>query len=136
MVNLPSMDTDRLRYFCTVAQTAHIHRASELLGISPAALSKSMKQLEAELGIKLLASTGRGIAITDDGKAFAARAERWLADWDVLLSASQAKAREKQTVRLGSFEVFTTHALGPMLRDHLRDVDLVLHELGPGQLEE
>src|SRR5271168_2893292 len=98
------MDTDRLRYFCTVAQTAHIHRAAELLGISPAALSKSIKQLESELGLRLLASSGRGIAITDDGKSFAARAERWLADWDLLVASSQTKARETRTLRIGAFE--------------------------------
>lgn len=130
------MDTDRLRYFWTVSQTANIHRASELLGISPAALSKSMKLLERELELKLVIPSGRGIAITDEGKALATKIEKVLADIDALRAQAAPAESAAAPLRVGSFEVFTTHALGPLVRDHFPDGSLVVHELLPGRLEE
>lgn len=132
------MDTTRLRYFCTVCQTVNIHRAAELLGISPAALSKAIKLLESELGVALLIPSGRGIAITDQGKVFAARAQVLLKEFEQLRASAKNAEAKRDVLRVGSFEVFTTHCLWPLLKDYLSDTesDLVLHELGPGKLEE
>jgi DNA-binding transcriptional LysR family regulator len=129
------VDSNRLRYFCTVARTVHVHRAAELLGISPAALSKSVKQLELEVGVRLVGQSGRGIVITEQGKAFARQAEVLLADWEGLRSSLQRQAEARERLRIGSFEVFTTHFLGDLLRTEFADTELTLHELGPGQLE-
>jgi DNA-binding transcriptional LysR family regulator len=130
------MDTDRLRYFCTVAQTANIHRAAELLRLSPAALSKSIKLLEGELNLKLIVPSGRGIAITDEGKLLAERATKLLDDFEGLRRAAHLPAESERPLRIGSFEVFTTHGLGPLFRDLLEERELILHELVPGRLEE
>lgn len=128
------MDTNRLRYFCTVAQTVNIHRAAELLHLSPAALSKSIKLLEEEVGLQLLLPAGRGIAITEEGRRFAMEAERVLSQVQGLHAFKQKRANGGPTLRLGSFEVFTTHALAKILPRE--SFTLTLHELVPGKLEE
>ncbi len=48
------MDTGRLRYFCAVARTGSLRRAAELVKVSPPALSKAIKLLESECGVRLI----------------------------------------------------------------------------------
>lgn len=128
------MDTTRLHYFCVVTQTGSLQRASELLHLSPAALSKAMKTLEGEVGFPLLLPNGRGIAVTDRGRALARRAAPLLAQLEKLSVDSRSTEAARAVLRVGSFEVFTTHALSA-LAEAWDDADVVLHELTPGKLE-
>lgn len=129
------MDTERLRYFCTLAQTQNMQKASELLHISPAAISKALKVLESEVSRQLFVRSGRGIVLSDEGKLFAVEAEKILSQIDAICKGKSLNKSQAPLLRLGSFEVFTTHTLGPLLKEHLGDTSLVLHELVPGQLE-
>ena len=72
---------NRLRYFCTVADTGSLRAASEILHLSPAALSKAIKLLEEELEQELLVPAGRGILITDVGKRLAQRGRGAVGAW-------------------------------------------------------
>ncbi|MGZ3686562.1 MAG: LysR family transcriptional regulator [Bdellovibrionota bacterium] len=45
------MNIDRLRYFAAVVETRNLRKASELVGISPASMSKAISTLEGELGL-------------------------------------------------------------------------------------
>ena len=67
------MDINRLRYFSVIAKTENLHAASEILYISPPALSKAMKTLEIEMGQELLQNAGRGIRLTEKGQLLASR---------------------------------------------------------------
>ena len=57
-----------LRGFLLAAQTGSFTKAAAQLGISPSALSHSIKGLEARLGVKLLNRTTRSTATTDAGE--------------------------------------------------------------------
>lgn len=129
------MDTYRLRYFCVIVRTGSLRKAAELLKLSPAALSKALKLLEEEVGAKLTAPSGRGIVITDAGQELAQRAEILLKEIDALPQALQSSASAERPVRIGSFEVFTTHFL-PRLLEQLGEQTVELHELIPGHLEQ
>jgi DNA-binding transcriptional LysR family regulator len=129
------MDLNRLRYFCVIAETGSLRRAADLLRVSAPALSKAVKLLEAETGKKLIAPSGRGIVITDPGRALAERARGILRGVDELRGGLAARADAGRPVRIGSFEVFTTYFLGPLLRAHLPDVPAMIHDLTPGILE-
>src|SRR5688500_14825919 len=109
------MDTNRLRYFCTIAETKSIRNSAELLRISPAALSKAVKTLEAEVGYPLLIREGRGILVTDRGARLAQKAKPILQQLNRLREDSESESSSSVVLRLGSFEVFTTHFLGPLL---------------------
>jgi len=130
------MDFDRLRYFSTIAETKSMRKAAELLHISPAALSKAVKQLELEAGAKLIVPSGRGIAITDAGVRIAAATENILSQVEALRDEVAGDSKKDQPLRVGSFEVFTTYFMGPLLREHINPPSLALHELIPGALEE
>lgn len=61
------MEMNELRYFSAVAQTQNIHRASELIGISPSSISKAISKLENELNTKLFVRQGRNIILSQEG---------------------------------------------------------------------
>lgn len=58
------------RIFYTVANHGNITKASEELMISQPAISKSIKNLEEQLGGTLFIRTKRGVILTDEGKEF------------------------------------------------------------------
>lgn len=128
------MDIDRVRYFCVLAKTGSITKASEVLRISQPALSKAIKLLETETGLQLTEREGRGLIITEAGKRFLETAEPVLNSW-LNLSRNLQQPIVNEQFRVGSFEVFTTYFLSVLLKVHpFRS--LVLQEFMPGQLEQ
>lgn len=68
----------QLKYFQVVARLEHISKAAEELYVSQPALSKTISQLEKELGIRLFDRNGKYIKLNRYGKAFCAKVERAL----------------------------------------------------------
>ena len=62
------LDFRVLNYFLTVAQEKTISKAAESLHLSQPTLSKQLKELEEELGVKLFTRGNREITLTEDGK--------------------------------------------------------------------
>jgi len=58
------------RFFYVVANTKNITKAAEELMISQPAISKSIKNLEEQLGGQLFIRTKRGVILTEEGKEF------------------------------------------------------------------
>lgn len=65
-----NVNFELLRTFYTVASVGNITRASELLMISQPAVSKSIKNLEDQLGGVLFNRTKRGVVLTEEGAEF------------------------------------------------------------------
>lgn len=64
------LDLRRLQCFAAVAQTEHVGAAAEMLHISPSPLSRQIRQLEDELGVKLFDRRGKRLQITSSGREF------------------------------------------------------------------
>lgn len=64
------MDLLQLHYFRTVASLEHMTKASEALHVSQPSLSRTIGNLEKELGVELFYRTGRKISLNPYGKAF------------------------------------------------------------------
>src|ERR1700752_4647548 len=60
-------DFAELKAFAAVVERASFARAAEHLGLSPSALSQTIRQLEARLGVRLLNRTTRSLAATTAG---------------------------------------------------------------------
>jgi LysR family nitrogen assimilation transcriptional regulator len=72
------MDLRLLEYFIRVAEAGSINGAAKELGLSQPALSRSLTQLEHDLGQQLVLRCRTGIRITEAGTILASRAESLL----------------------------------------------------------
>ncbi|WP_312706881.1 LysR family transcriptional regulator [Stenotrophomonas sp.] len=65
---MTSLKTNDLQAFLAVATEQSFTKAGARLGVTPSALSHTMRQLEDRLGIRLLARTTRNVAPTEAGE--------------------------------------------------------------------
>lgn len=68
------MRLTQIRDFLAVVECAGVRAAARKLGVSQPTLSNSVRELEAELHVQLLARSARGVVLTPAGRAFHTRA--------------------------------------------------------------
>jgi len=68
------MDIKQLRYFIAIAEEKNITAAANRLHLSQPPLSIMLKQLEDELGVKLIERNGKSMELTDKGNVLYKRA--------------------------------------------------------------
>jgi DNA-binding transcriptional LysR family regulator len=96
------VDTRLLRYFVAVAEEGTLTRAAERLFVSQPALTKQIKQLETQLGVRLFTRSRTGMTLTAPGRTLAERVPALLADWDqVLRETKSAASRAARLLRVG-----------------------------------
>ncbi|MEM1075735.1 MAG: LysR family transcriptional regulator [Pseudomonadota bacterium] len=88
------MELRHLRYFVAVADYGGISHAAERLNIAQPAVSRQIRDLEAELGVELLIREGRRVILSDAGRSFADRAR-------AILAASSSAADEALRIARG-----------------------------------
>lgn len=97
------LNLKHLEHIDAVVRTGSLTAASDALGISPPALSKSIKTLERQLGTQLFDRKGRVLSLTRFGEEFTDEARRMLSQADYLESRARAVARgEAGEIRVGS----------------------------------
>ena len=72
------MNVLHMKYAVEVADTGSINKASEILLIAQPNLSRSIKELEADLGITIFVRTRKGMMLTPEGSEFIGYAKRIL----------------------------------------------------------
>ena len=72
------MELRHLRYFVTVAEALSFTKAAVKLHTSQPSLSRQIKDLEEELGVRLLNRTKQLVTLTEEGRSFLADAKRLL----------------------------------------------------------
>ena len=133
------MDIRHLRYFVAVAEEGTVTRAAERLGIQQPPLSQQIRQLEDELGTRLLRRLPRGVELTEAGRVLLAEAR------EILDRMGRAVARvrrsgkgEEGSLAIGftssaSFHPFVLDAIRAFGEAHPR-VSLALEESNTGEL--
>ncbi len=134
------MELRHLRYFQAVAEEKHFGRAASRLHMAQPPLSQQIKQLEDELGVKLLSRTTRRVDLTPAGETYLARVRAILQSVDAAGDEAQRIGRglEGRLVIgcVGSATYSLLPALARALREQLPDVDFAFQGemLSPDQV--
>ncbi|MBU4681276.1 LysR family transcriptional regulator [Cedecea davisae] len=122
----------QLRVFVAVAHAGSFSRAGESIGLSQSAVSHSLKELEVELGVKLLDRTTREVVLTPAGEQLAPRLERLLEELTTtLLDARVVGDRLSGTVRVAASQTLSAHLMPQSIAAATRaypNIRFVLHD--------
>ncbi|MBL8202373.1 MAG: HTH-type transcriptional activator IlvY [Chromatiales bacterium] len=129
------MDVQQLRQFLRLAEALHFGRASASSNVSPSALSRSIRQLEAEVGARLFDRDNRSVALTPQGETVLGWAREVLTGWDVVRHTVQEQSGNLQGevslyCSVTASYSFLFELLGKLRRDHPR-IELKLHTGDP-----
>jgi DNA-binding transcriptional LysR family regulator len=131
------MELRHLKTFRAVAEELHFSRAAAKLNVAQPALSRTMMDLESEMGVRLVDRNSRGVALTEAGSVFLERVKRILDDTQTAVSEAQRRSRgETGILRIGFIGTLSFELLPRLLRVYraaFPAVDLILRELGPTQ---
>src|ERR1700744_5458361 len=116
----PQVDLDlRLGgYFVVVAEHRHFGRAATTLRIAQPSLSRQIRRLEQQLGVRLLDRTPQGTRLTEAGEVFLPKAKA------LLRSAAQATAQARAAAQPSRITIgyttglIVTPAVREMRREH------------------
>jgi DNA-binding transcriptional LysR family regulator len=122
------IDLSTLAVFIAVAEERSFTRAGKRLGVSPSATSHAIRDLEEDLGVRLLSRTTRSVAPTEAGERLLTRLRPALNEVQSVLSdLSGLRDKPVGRVRLLIPRVAGTAVLGPKLAQFTRDYpDVVL----------
>jgi DNA-binding transcriptional LysR family regulator len=133
------MDLRRLRYLVTVADEGHITRAAERLGLQQPPLTRQIRSLEDELGVRLFERLPRGVKPTEAGAAAVEEARAILARAERLPDLARRAARGEQgrlavgVTSSGAFHPFVAQQIRAF-RTGAPGVQLALAEDGTPEL--
>ena len=128
------LDLYQLRTFLAAAREQNFARAARALGVSPPAVSQSVALLERSAGRKLFRREGRRVALTAEGAALKARAERVFDEVELAERELAGAAPRPVELRIVAREMITNHLLPPVLAEAERrrpGTRFGLHALDP-----
>ncbi|GIL38924.1 LysR substrate-binding domain-containing protein [Roseiterribacter gracilis] len=132
-----------LRAFEAAARLASFKEAASELFVTPTAISHQLKQLETQLGVRVLDRSPRAVTLTDDGRVLFDAVTSAFATIDIAIDRLQQQQTTK-VITLSATTSFLSQWLVPRLdalRRALPDLDLRLHasvklaELRPGTVD-
>ena len=101
----------QLRAFVAVARVGRFGRAAERLHVTQSALSMMIRELEAQLGVRLFDRHTRMVRLTEAGAELLPVAEKTLED----LESAVAQSRDLATLRRGRVSIATSTVLAGTL---------------------
>lgn len=131
-------DLRQLRAFVAVAEELNFTRAAERIHLAQQAVSKSVAQLERELGVELMERTTHNVRLTPAGAALLDAGREVLAAADAAFEQAQMLGRGMAgTVRVGvtpPVGMAVRAEVASALRDGAPEVSVAFHEVRPGEL--
>ncbi|WP_431283743.1 LysR family transcriptional regulator [Humitalea sp. 24SJ18S-53] len=117
-----TVDLNALRLFATIARHLNFRRAALALGMSPAALSERLRELETRMGVRLLNRTTRSVALTEAGRSLLETLDPALAAISAAIDAVGAQgASLTGTLRINAPLPAMEFRLGPLAIDFLAE---------------
>lgn len=102
----------QLKVFVAVASHGSFSQAGQMIGLSQSAVSHSIKELESEMGIRLLDRTTREVVLTEAGEQLASRLEHLLEELNnTLLDVRSYGQQRSGTVRVAASQTISAHLM-------------------------
>jgi DNA-binding transcriptional LysR family regulator len=116
----PGIDLDLrlVGYFVVVAEQRHFGRAATALRIAQPSLSRQIRRLEQQLGVRLLDRTPQGTRLTEAGEVFLPRAKTLLRSATQAAAQARAAAQPSRIVIGYTRGLIVTPAVREMRREH------------------
>ncbi|MFV0679448.1 LysR family transcriptional regulator [Ottowia sp.] len=111
-----SVQLGSIELFCKAAELGGFTAAAETLGLTPAAVSRSVARLEERLGVRLFTRTTRSVRLTSDGQLYHAQCQQALeqiAEAERAVTGQQSVPKGVLRVSVGT--VYGHHRLVPLL---------------------
>ena len=93
------MNLLHMKYAVEIAEAKSINRASETLFVGQPTLSRAIKELEQNLGIKIFDRSAKGMFLTPDGEVFIRYAKAILKQVDEVEAAFRRSGTQRQRFR-------------------------------------
>lgn len=121
-------DFAELKAFVAVVERQSFARAAEHLGLSPSALSQTIRQLEGRIGARLLNRTTRSVAPSSSGERLYGRIAPLFREMAVAVAeAGEATGQMSGTLRINTLGIAARTIIAPRLsRFHQAHPDVVL----------
>ena len=109
------LDLQQVSSFLAVVRSGSFVGAADATGLSKAAVSRHVAELEESLGVRLLHRTTRRLSLTDDGQRFHARANELVAAMEELESETASRGGEATgLLRINAPTTFGNLHLAPL----------------------
>ncbi|MDJ0041575.1 LysR family transcriptional regulator [Pantoea allii] len=122
----------QLRTFVAVAHYGGFSQAGQAIGLSQSAVSHSIKELENEIGVRLLDRTTREVVLTEAGQQLASRMERLLEEMNTTLLDIRSYGEQRSgTVRIAASQTISAHLMPQCLatsQHSYPDIKIILHD--------
>lgn len=117
-----------LKAFAAVVESGGFARAADQLGLSASAMSQTIRQLEARLGVRLLNRTTRSVAPTSAGARLFERVSPLIREMDAAVAEAVATtSRTAGTLRINTLSIGAKNLIAPRLgRFHRAHPDVEL----------
>ncbi|MBA4109649.1 MAG: LysR family transcriptional regulator [Leptothrix sp. (in: Bacteria)] len=116
--------------FIASADEGSFSAAARLLGVSPAAVSKSVAQLEARLGVRLFQRSTRSLALTTDGDRLYSQVRLpWSEISDALTDLRQGAGKPAGTLKVALAHTVGREYVLPLLGEFVRRYPDVVPDL-------
>lgn len=127
------MDLKRLKYFITAAEELNLSRAARSLNVSQPVLSRSIKDLEGEVGAELFYRNPSGVSLTKAGAQLLQSADEILLTWETSMVSLRNMTSGRETVLDVSYvpvvlEPFVGPAMATLGQTH-PDLTIRPHEI-------
>jgi DNA-binding transcriptional LysR family regulator len=110
------LNVNQLRSFFAAARSGSITKAAEELRVTPAAVTSQVKQLEENIGLRLLFRSGNSMRLTDSGSAVFEKARKIFDEIDNLaLFISDISRGKSGELRIGCSETAAIYVMPKLI---------------------
>ncbi|MTD40923.1 LysR family transcriptional regulator [Erwinia sp. CPCC 100877] len=109
--------SEELCTFVSVVESGSFSRAAQQLGLANSAVSRSIKKLEAKLGVSLLNRTTRHLSLTEEGSRYFRRAQHILQEMAAAENELlESRLHPRGLLRVDAATPVVLHLLAPLVK--------------------